>query len=211
MAAKKFQPQQSSLSPEQTLDLIQRQIDAGQKLPPSPYILEDNDEHVTHWRTVTDGILKRYDLSWASQFFNAQHAFSGDGGRKEQIAKLRAFVDLLKIQLSHPAPEVAPQPAPTPRMPTSIRVTGPNARVNVHSIDQSTNTVETHVELWAELAAAIQMVPEPDRAQLVTAAAAMKQAHGKPSFMQRYKDFMANAANHVAVLGPIVAKLASLL
>lgn len=207
MATKKNRSQQASLSPEQALELVQAQIAAGERLPPPRHVMEDIDEHVTHWRTVTHGILQRIDPSWANGFANTQHYSLG--GRQAQIAKLRAYADLLHIQISHPAPHVEPEPPPAPR-PPSIRVTGPNARVNIHSVDQSTNTVQTHVELWAELAAAIQKVPEPDRAQLTNAAAAMREAHGKLSFMQRYKDFMANAANHVAVLGPIVAKLASL-
>lgn len=214
MATKKnTQAHIPSLSPEQALELIQRQIDAGEKLPPSPYTLEDRDEHVTHWRTVTDGVLKRYDPSWAGQFFNAQHPFSGEGGRRGQIAKLRAFVDLLRIHISHPAPDMAPEPPPTPRAPTSIRVTGPNARVNVNSVDNSTNSsVSVSPGFWAELDAAVQRVPEPARAELSRRALAMKEAHGGPSFRERWTDFMANAANHVTVFGAsLFEKLGGLL
>ncbi len=211
---KKVPPPAPSLSPEQAIELIQRQIDAGEKLLPPRYGMEDNDESISRWRTVTDGILKRYDPSWASAFFNAQHSFSMDsGGLKCQLAKLRAFVDLLKLQISHPGPQTEPEPSPAPRMPTSIRVTGAHARVNVNSVDNSSNaSLVVPAGFWAELDAAVQRVSEPARAELARRAAAMKEAHGKPSFRERWTDFMANAANHVTVLGSSVfAKLGDLL
>jgi hypothetical protein len=96
--------------------------------------------------------------------------------------------------------------------PSSITIHGDNARVNYGSVDNSTNTVsKTTVEVWAALDAAIQRVQEPARGQLTKAAAEMKAAHGRPSFLQRYKDFMALTADHLGVLGPVLPLLSNLL
>src|SRR5690606_29312616 len=123
----------------QAIELIQRQIEAGEELSPPSYAGRDNGADVSHWRTVTDGVLKRFDPSWAAGFHNVQHYTCG--GRVAQIAKLRAFVDLLNLEISHPIPIAPPEPVPATRVPQSIRVTGPNARVNVNSVDNSTNEV----------------------------------------------------------------------
>lgn len=213
MAKRNLKAHVPSLSPEQAIELIQRQIDAGEKLPASRYMLEDDDAPVQHWRTVTDGILKRWDPSWASAFCNAQHVAMGGGGREGQIAKLRAFIDLLKIEIEHPVPQAGPEPQPAPRVPTSIRVTGANARVNVNSVDNSSNSsVAAPPGFWAELDAAVQRVPEAAREELSRRANAMKEAHGKASFRERWTDFMANAANHVTVFGAsLFEKLGGLL
>lgn len=214
MAKKKPQAHVSSLSPEQAVELIQWQIDAGEKLPASHYMLDDIDAPVQHWRTVTDGILKRWDPSWASAFFNAQHLSAVRGGdRQGQIAKLRAFIDLLKIEIEHPVPQAGPESLPAPRAPTSIRVTGANARVNVNSVDNSSNNaVAVPPGFWAEFDAAVQRVPEAVREELARRANAMKDAHGKPSFRERWTDFMANAAIHITVFGAsLFEKLGGLL
>lgn len=96
--------------------------------------------------------------------------------------------------------------------PSSITIHGDNARVNFGSVDNSTNTVsKTTVEVWAALDAAIQRVQDPARGHLTKAASEMKAAHGKPTFLQRYKDFMALTADHLGVLGPILPMLSTLL
>jgi hypothetical protein len=39
----------------------------------------------------------------------------------------------------------------------------------------------------------------------------MKEAAGKPSFKDRYKEFMAQAANHMTILTPFLPMLTNLL
>lgn len=100
----------------------------------------------------------------------------------------------------------------SPAIPSSINIHGDNARVNLHSVDHSTNTVSTTVavEFWGELSAAIQQIPEPARTQLASGAAELKNTQGKPGFSAAWSSFMANAANHVTVLGPLFPKLAAM-
>lgn len=107
--------------------------------------------------------------------------------------------------------KVTNRPRP-PAIPSSINIHGDNARVNLHSVDHSTNTVSTTVavEFWGDLNAAIQQIPEPARTQLATGAAALKDAQGKPGFGAAWASFMANAANHVTALGPLFPKLAAM-
>lgn len=190
-----------TIPPEKAIELLREQIAIGEKMP--FHNIYDDDEDYGQWRTTCEGILAKIDNSWARRFWNARYT---TGGSRSQVAELRAFIRLLEVEIAHPTPlHVA-----SPPVPTAITIQGDNARVNWNSSDQSTNTIVSAVDIWTELSTAIHKVPEPAREGLSSAAAAMKDSHGTPTFMQRYKEFMANAANHVAVLGPVVAKLASL-
>lgn len=190
-----------TIPPEKAIELLREQIAIGERMP--FHSIYDDDEDYGQWRTTCEGILARIDNSWARRFWNARYTTSGN---RSQVAELRAFVRLLEVEIAHPTPA----PFAGPPAPAAITIQGDNARVNWNSSDHSSNTIASAVDIWAELATAIQRVQEPARDALSLAAAAMKDSQGTPTFMQRYKEFMANAANHVAVLGPVVAKLASL-
>jgi hypothetical protein len=103
---------------------------------------------------------------------------------------------------------------PRPATPLgSITIHGDHARVNLNSVDQSTNiSSKTTVDVWANLRATIEReVPEPEKSHLLRAVGGMKEAAGKPSFKDRYKEFMAQAANHMTILTPFLPMLTNLL
>jgi len=108
--------------------------------------------------------------------------------------------------------KVTDRPRPGPSL-GSITIHGDHARVNLNSVDQSTNiSSKTTVDVWANLQTTIEReVPEPKRSQLLRAVAGMKEAAGKPSFRERYKEFMTQAANHMTVLSPLLPLLSNLL
>jgi hypothetical protein len=50
-----------------------------------------------------------------------------------------------------------------------------------------------------------------ERTELIAAIAAMEKAHNTPTFVERYKDFIALAANHMTIIGPFLPALSALL
>lgn len=97
---------------------------------------------------------------------------------------------------------------------TIYNVQGENARVNVNSIDHSVNVVtKSKDEFFATLQQRIESgVPEGGEKQtILNALTALQESHGKPSFPQRYTDFIAVAANHVALLAPFIPALTEML
>jgi hypothetical protein len=84
----------------------------------------------------------------------------------------------------------------------------------MNSVDSSTNVVsQTPAELFDAIRCAIQTsVPAgKERQDLLAATAGLEQESGKPTFGQRYAQFMAIAANHMEVLMPFIPALTQML
>ena len=101
-------------------------------------------------------------------------------------------------------------------MPQTVvyNVTGPNARVNVSSVDASTNVVNTDVQqLFAEMRKALNdsSIAVDEKSVIATDIDQMEATNGKKSFTERYLNFMQHAANHVQVFQPFVTALAQIL
>jgi len=97
---------------------------------------------------------------------------------------------------------------------TTYNVTGPNARLNINSHDRSTNTVvHGNAPVFADLLKVVaeSSVGDGERAKLVAGIEAMANAHTTPGFVDRYQDFIALAANHVAIIAPFIPALSALL
>ncbi len=97
---------------------------------------------------------------------------------------------------------------------TNYYVQGENARVNVNSTDNSLNVVMgSKEEFFSTLQQRIESgVPEGDeKRKVLDALTALGESHGKPSFAQRYTDFIAAAANHITVIVPFVPALTEML
>lgn len=94
----------------------------------------------------------------------------------------------------------------------SISVTGPNARVNIGSTDNSKNVVGD-VTVFRELRAAVSsgVSDEGQRAELLAAVEAMDAARGHGGFVQAYQRFISLAADHLGVIGPFLPALAGFL
>ena len=94
----------------------------------------------------------------------------------------------------------------------TIHVSGPNARVNLNSTDNSTN-IASNGDVFGDLAAAVQNgVPEEQgRLAIIQAIAAMKEQAGRTGFGQAYRDFMGLAADHLGVILPFLPALAGML
>jgi hypothetical protein len=97
---------------------------------------------------------------------------------------------------------------------TVYNVTGANSRVNVGSVDASTNIVNTNVnQLFASMREALDSAPmtATDRTELRRRIEELEPSTGTVSFAQKYANFMQLAANHVTVFQPFLPALSQLL
>jgi hypothetical protein len=115
--------------------------------------------------------------------------------------------------------ELIPPPIGLPASPRPVKLAdnihfhGPNARLNVDSIDQSTNTVliskdRVFVQL-REQASSIDDAQE--RAEIFTRIEALENTHGTENFLAAYQAFMASASNHITVFTMLLPALAQML
>jgi hypothetical protein len=97
---------------------------------------------------------------------------------------------------------------------TNYYVQGENARVNVNSNDHSVNVVtKSKEEFFATLHQRIEsgVLDSEERQKILSSLTVLQESHGKPSFAQRYTEFIATAANHVALLTPFIPALTEML
>lgn len=84
----------------------------------------------------------------------------------------------------------------------------------IHIKDSTHNKVDSNLILSLEAAhlyddlakvIAASEIPEEQKRTIAQAIGEMRLATGQPSFAQKYKDFMATLADHMAVLGPVIS------
>jgi hypothetical protein len=102
------------------------------------------------------------------------------------------------------------------RPPTSIsyHVTGVGARLNIGTYDSSHNVIfqqGSPTELFEQLRKVAAALPESDREAIFQSIGDMEDVQGKPTFLDRYTDFMALIASHVTVFAPMIPALTALL
>ena len=93
-------------------------------------------------------------------------------------------------------------------------VTGDNARINIGSTDSSTNVVNIQENtLFVKLRQAVEdsVQDHNDRERILEAVAGLEAEAGKPTFIQKYNNFIAAAANHVSALAPVLPALSQML
>ena len=95
-----------------------------------------------------------------------------------------------------------------------FNLSGSNPRVNIDSLDASTNTVNDEITaLFEALRDAIAGSPLAEAAALpiVESVDAMESAVGTKTFTDRYKDFIQVGSNHMNLLAPFLPALTKLL
>lgn len=92
-------------------------------------------------------------------------------------------------------------------------ISGTNARVNINSIDNSTNIVGDHNVLFSTMNKLIEENIDSDieRDRLKALVYELKEGVDKPNFKNAYDKFIEGAANHMTVFVPILSTLSSLL
>lgn len=94
----------------------------------------------------------------------------------------------------------------------AVHVSGANARVNIHSTDNSTNIVHT-VSVFNDAREIVAKTAlQPARVEEVGSQIdAMEAARTQPKFVEAYQKFIGLTADHIAVFGPIIAALGTVL
>lgn len=97
--------------------------------------------------------------------------------------------------------------------PLTIHVSGQNARLNVGSVDNSSNVItSSQTTVFDDARSAIaERLDGEAKVALLAKLDELQRAANTPSYAARYKEFMQTAADHVTVLGPVVAALAAFL
>ena len=92
----------------------------------------------------------------------------------------------------------------------SISVSGENIRVNLHSTESSTNTVNNS-GVFSDLINAIEgrVQDASQKAVLVDGVNEMEKAKGTGGFAAAYSKFIGEAANHIAVITPFLPALST--
>ncbi|HZQ45266.1 MAG TPA: hypothetical protein VFA99_18595 [Acidobacteriaceae bacterium] len=119
------------------------------------------------------------------------------GERREPGCNL----ELIEPPISHASTKESP-------MRQTFNIHGPNARVNIDSIDNSTNVVHQRVPL-SELRKAIEsgVSDGAERAAILQRLSDLEAANDRESGAKRYQAFIAAAANHMTLIGPYLPAL----
>ncbi|WP_421283274.1 hypothetical protein [Aeromonas veronii] len=100
-------------------------------------------------------------------------------------------------------------------VPSSIHVSGQNARININSTDNSYNTILVNETIFDEIISTLDALPnQPGKETVLSAAQGLKEHAGKPSFSDKYKSFITSVSEHVSILSaiaPFLGKLAAML
>ena len=151
------------------------------------------EEGDTYERKLPSNIVERYTVL--------------DAGYYEGIAGIKAHYQSVVRKET----KIEPQ-----RQPTQVvyNLIGPNSRVNIQSVDTSTNLVEVEPnELFEKLRGLIKnsISDEIVSAQLSEKVDELQEAQGTKNFVTKYQQFMALAANHVSILAPFIPALSQML
>lgn len=94
-------------------------------------------------------------------------------------------------------------------------IQGDNARVNMHSVDNSSNYVlkEEGSAIFGQLKEllAASEIPDAEAQNIRGSIDQMEASQTKEGFLKGYQDFMTHAATHITVFAPLLGALAQLL
>jgi len=94
----------------------------------------------------------------------------------------------------------------------TYNVSGPNARINIGSTDSSTN-ISNSEKLFTEIRELLtaRIADQDERTSLLSKVDELEASQGTKGYVSKYQQFMAQAANHMTVLAPILPALANLI
>lgn len=119
----------------------------------------------------------------------------------------------LEIEAENPeAGEAQPNTQPIPQekvqqvFNTYIVGNGNNIATASQHVSQETNNTDTHAEVFSQLLDALRSVSDESVTETITATVEeMRAAKDKPGFLAHYTQFTSLLADHVQILGPVVA------
>jgi len=171
------------------------------------------------------GEVPAHSVDWIRQVMNAHFGSFAEAiasSQKEPIFKRAvrgAAVESLRTLEIALAPHriraaEGLKPKATTHQTTVYNITGVNSRVNIDSVDSSTNIVNTDVtQLFASMRSAVDAgsIDESAREALHSRIDKMEAAIGTKSFAHTYADFMQLAANHLTVFKPFLPALVQMM
>lgn len=107
----------------------------------------------------------------------------------------------------------APSHLPTAGVTNIYNVQGPNARVNLHSVDSSYNLANIgETELFEKMRSAIEsgVLDGAQKGQLLAAVKELEESAGSPAFAERFQKLLAGAADCMTILVPFLPALGQL-
>jgi hypothetical protein len=136
-------------------------------------------------------------------------------GAYSQLAEHSVGVSPAWVKTQIDRRRLMPKKPDVPSITTIYSVQGENARLNLNGTDNSVNVVtkSSSTEFFTEVRGQIEseIADGDERRKILEALTALEESHGKPSFAQRYTDFIAVAANHMAILAPFIPALTEML
>ena len=108
-------------------------------------------------------------------------------------------------------PPIDSHPVWNGKLADTIHFSGPNSRLNLHSVDHSTNSV-SHEHVFSDLresAAAIEDVAERER--ILARIADLEAADGTSGFLPAYQTFIGAVADHLTIFATLMPGLTMLL
>ena len=97
--------------------------------------------------------------------------------------------------------------------PTTIFQIGDNPKVNINSEDNSINTVtENDFRQFEDIKKALmnQISDEKERTICINSLNELQESVGKKTYIEKYQQFIATAANHIAIISPFLPYLTQL-
>lgn len=115
-------------------------------------------------------------------------------------------------RMRHSQRKGSEQSSPDARVNISYHLHG-HSRVNNSSQDSSVNISHQISEVFADVRQAIQggIKNDEERARILDKLTELENAKGTPSFIDKYREFMATAANHVETIAPFLPALSQML
>ena len=122
----------------------------------------------------------------------------------------------LELTLERQKAIIQPESTTSPQAPSNItyNIHGSNPRININSTDSSINIVQEQVpEVFGKLLDALNATETNDARIMAIEQAVieMEKNFGTTTFVEKYRVFMSVLADHIQILGPIVAPYLPLL
>lgn len=98
--------------------------------------------------------------------------------------------------------------------PTTIYQIGDNAKVNINSEDNSTNTINKNdLSQFKEIEKALinQIPDDGERKKCIKTLNELQESVGKTTYIEKYQQFIATVANHMTIIGPFIPYLTQLI
>ena len=151
------------------------------------------EEGDTFERKLPNGIVERYNILDAG----FMQGLSGIQSHYQSIVRKQTKI----------------YPSSQPR-PIIYNLIGPNTRVNIQSVDSSTNVVEVDPsELFEHIRKVIGQGVKDEQLlnTLQEKVTELEHTQGTTGFMVKYQEFIALAANHMTLLAPFIPALTQML